>query len=486
LTILPDQQKTRANVYAGIYGEGGTGKGQLALRIAHRLVAPAGGLIVVIEADGKRMRPHAKDAAGNGFTWKPIVFDEADPIKLVRALHELADAAEASPVPMAVIVDGMTRFWNDPMGLKWRNLNIHAKKLTRDGKSDLSSWVPTGEEEHTIYRALRRLHAQAHVILCLEQSNVFSGQKAAGIGPDFRKGLAHELGFLFRMERYLGQTTTEHEARVRDVEAAKSAHRAIVEKTPLVTLHAHNDGTVDFEYPMPTGQIFEDPGFEIADLMVAELDGIEDSAEAEAAHFLAHLDGQSRENLLAAYGAVSQGIKGWPKHVVDSTCAAIVEMGLKLADNKPAATPVPAAEVMAGYAWSGLTGASTEEEWGEAAVALMEDADETELAAFEKTAIGYGRFSEEIRRLVAARGEELAADVLPQPVAIEDLTTGSDAGDWEAAIKGCSTKAQWDAIKTRAEHQQMLQKYKPALAKRWEELKTASAESAPKVDTVQA
>lgn len=398
LTALPIQQCPRLNIYALIYGEGGTGKGQLALRIAHRLTAPHGGHIVAIEADGDRMRHHARRPDGTGFTWRPIKFPTANPDRLTKIVGELADAAAVATVPIVVIIDGMTRFWNDPHGFKDRAEEYGG--TTTDGKAKLRGWGPVKAEEKALFMNLLRLRQHAHVICCLEQANSFNKQQEQiGVKVDARKGITHEADFIFRMDRHLAQADIEHKANVK--QGATDVHRAIVEKTALVKLRPKDDGMVDFKYPMPTGTVFIDPGPELADLMLTELDGIDNTLEAETSAYLEQLQTADQHVLREAWLWVRDGA-WWPEEVKDTVKTAINA----LATGTPAPAPAAAADEVP-YAWGSLTINSRVEEWMDAAEKIL-DAEHDELEKFEAHAALHERLDDVIG-YVNNRKEELNA-----------------------------------------------------------------------------
>lgn len=398
LTALPIQQCPRLNIYALIYGEGGTGKGQLALRIAHRLTAPHGGHIVALEADGDRMRHHAKRPDGTGFTWRPIKFPKANPDRLTKVVGELADAAAVATVPIVVIIDGATRFWNDPNGFKDRAEEYGG--TTTDGKAKLRGWGPVKAEERALYLNLRRLREHAHIIMCFEQIGDFSKQQEqVGVKLDARKGITHEADFIFRMDRQLSQADIEHKPNVK--QGATDVHRTIVEKTALVKLRTKDDGMVDFKYPMPTGTVFMDPGPALADLMLAELDGIDNTLEAETSAYLEQLQTADRHVLREAWQWVAGGA-WWPEEVKEQVKAAINELAT---GGSPAPAQAAAATKETPYAWGSLTINSRVEEWVDAAEKIL-DADHKEVKEFEAHAKTCERLDDVIG-YVNSRKEEL-------------------------------------------------------------------------------
>jgi hypothetical protein len=374
LTALPIQQCPKSNIFALIYGEGGTGKGQLALRIAYRLTAPHKGHIVALEADGDRMRHHALRPDGTGFPWRPIKFPKANPDRLTKIIGELADAAAVATVPIAVIVDGASRFWNDPGGFKDRAEEYGG--VNSKGQANLKGWGPVKAEEKALYMNLQRLKMHAHIIMCFEQTGEFVKQEPVGVKLDARKGITHEADFIFRMERHLKQEATAHETNLK--KGAADVHRAIVEKTALVKLRPKDDGTVDFKYPMPTGTVFIDPGPALADLMVTELDGIDNTLEAETSAYLEQLQTADRHVLREAWQWVTGGA-WWPEEVKEQMKAAINELAT---GGTPAPAQAAAATAEMPYAWGSLTINSRVEEWVDAAEKIL-DADHKEVKEFE-------------------------------------------------------------------------------------------------------
>jgi len=396
LTALPIQQCPKSNIFALIYGEGGTGKGQFALRLAHRLTAPHGGIIVAIEADGDRMRHHARRPDGSGFIWRPIKFPKANPDRLTKVVGELADAAAVATVPIAVIVDGASRFWNDPHGFKDRAEEYGG--TNSKGQANLKGWGPVKAEEKALYMNLQRLKAYAHVIMCFEQTPEFVKQEPVGVKLDARKGITHEADFIFRMERHLKQEATAHETNLK--KGAADVHRAIVEKTALVKLRTKDDGMVDFKYPMPTGTVFVDPGPAVADLMLAELDGLDNTVEAETSAYLEQLQGADQHVLREAWLWVRDGA-WWPEEVKETVKAAINALATGTSAPAPAAAPT---EEMP-YAWGSLTINSRVEEWIDAAEKIL-DAEREEVEKFETHATLHERLDDVIG-YVKNRKEEL-------------------------------------------------------------------------------
>jgi hypothetical protein len=405
LTVLPIQQCPKSNIFALIYGEGGTGKGQYALRLAHRLTASGNGIIVAVEADGDRMRRHARRPDGTGFLWRPIKFPVANPDRLTKVIGELADAAEAATVPVAVIVDGASRFWNDPGGFKDRAEEYGG--TNSKGQANLRGWGPVKAEEKALYNNLHRLKAHAHIIMCFEQTPEFVKQEPVGVKLDARKGITHEADFIFRMERHLKQEDTAHETNLK--KGAADVHRAIVEKTALVKLRPKDDGLADFKYPMPTGTVFVDPGPAVADLMLAELDGIDNTLEAETSAYLEQLKSADYRALHEAWLWVRDG-SWWPQEAKDKVNEAIAALGKQAAAGNPEPAPAKAAEPR--YAWQALTMNSRIEEWTEAAEKIL-DADTEELQAFKEHAQVHQQY-DTVAGHIHTREEELKA--------LEDIT----------------------------------------------------------------
>lgn len=402
LTALPIQQCPKSNIFALIYGEGGTGKGQFALRLAWRLTAPGGGIIVVIEADGKRMRHHALRPDGTGFLWRPIVFPVANPDRLTKIIGELADAAEAASVPITVIVDGASRFWNDPGGFKDRAEEYGG--TNSKGQANLKGWGPVKAEEKALYDNLHRLKMHAHIIMCFQQAAEFVKQEMVGVKLDARKGITEEADFIFRMERHLKQEATAHETNLK--KGAVDVHRAIVEKTALVKLRPKDDGLAEFKYPMPTGTVFVDPGPAVADLMLAELDGIADTVEAETSAYLEYLkEHADRHVLREAWLWVRDG-SWWPQEAKDKVIEAINGLG-ELAKQAASGAPetAPAEPAQPRYAWEALTMNSRVEEWDDAAEQIME-ADTAEVQAFKAHATTAQQY-DRVAAHILAREEEL-------------------------------------------------------------------------------
>lgn len=399
LTVLPIQHCPKSNIFALVYGEGGTGKGQFALRVAHRLTAPAKGIIVAIEADGKRMRHHARRPDGTGFLWRPIVFPVANPDRLTKVVGELADAAEASAVPVAVIIDGASRFWNDPRGFKDRAEEYGG--TNSKGQANLKGWGPVKAEEKALYDNLHRLKMHAHVIMCFQQTGDFFKQELVGVKLDARKGITEEADFIFRMERHLKQEDTAREANLK--RGAADVHRAIVEKTALVKLLPKEDGLASFHYAMPTGSVFIDPGPEVADLMLTELDGIADTIEAETSVYLAQLKGADDYTLREAWLWVRDG-SWWPVETKTEVQKAIHALSSQEAVETSQVAPEPAAAHQ--YEWEVLTINSRIEEWMEVAEKIL-DAEADEVQAFEAHATRHQRY-DAVAGHVNNRKEELA------------------------------------------------------------------------------
>lgn len=423
LTMLPDQTRPRSNVFAAIYGEGGTGKTQMALRMAHRLTAAEDGIIVAIEADGDRMRFHAESrpGAGDGFRWKPIRFDqEFNPLELGAVLNELAEAAADFAGPVCIIIDGATKFWSGHGGLRWRNDHVHAR-TTKSGKLDtFSGWQTTGEEEQQLYATMRHLKKHAHLILCLEQSNERDAkEQLIGVKMDFRKGLSHVIDFIFRTERYFGQQDTSHDPAARG--AARDIHRAIAEKTPLGHATPQPDGTVDYSYPLPTGTVFPDPGAEVVDLILKELCAAEDNAEAEAQAFLTTLQDRSRTDLLEAHRWVKH-YAPWPDDIRSATMDALVELGtsaraaeIQQQNTDPETTPDQPDTTELTAEWADLVTGSDIDEWLYTAAHLCRDEPDREnqirrFAAFIAWATGQDRL-DLIKVPLAEHAQSLGIDI---------------------------------------------------------------------------
>lgn len=396
--ILPPRSvKPRANLFAALYGPGGSGKTLLALKMAHRLAAETGAEIVFIESDEGRANFYSE------FAFRPIPFRERFPVlELIEHINTFTEMVREEPNSIVMIIDSLTPFHTGAEGLNDRNNNVYAKDF---GGNTWSAWSKTGPlEEDPMYAAMRRFTKFGHMILCLEEGNDYSGKDLVGVKPKFRDGFGHRVDTLIRVERYFSQNVTKREEKPKPGSAVTDTHRAIIEKVSIAWNKPKSDGTVESEYPIQTGTIIADPQGNIASQLLEYINKGAENYQEVIDEYLVSLKDADRDGLLKAYEYAKR--VAWPEEHRKTLMEAIVALGNK-APGAILSTPATAVPPMEHYSWSKLTADHADGNWLDAAEGLDECESDIELDAFLAWAAACGH-AEAVRGLVNNRKQELA------------------------------------------------------------------------------
>jgi hypothetical protein len=401
--ILPPRAvKPLRNLLLAIYGPEGCGKTLLALKTAHRLAAPTGADVVLVDADDGRAAQYSE------FAFRPEPFrDVFSTRRLIEMIDDYTAMAREAPGSIIMVIDSLTPFWEGNGGLKQLNDTVHAQ----DFKGNTwSAWSVTGPQEvDPLYAAMRRFSQYGHMIVCLEQRPDYEGNKQIGVMPKFREGFGHRMDFVLRAERYFHQDTTANDAAPKD--AASSSHRVVIEKVTLARSVPNSDGTVDNEYPVRTGTVVPDPDGGIGARLLEYLNEGAGDYEGVTKEYLESIKDADRDGLLKAYNYAKN--VAWPEEHRQALMDAVVALGSKF-QTAPAAveaSPVQAVEGPADrYFWSALTPNHPVEEWMQAAEGLDNQCDsDIELDAFLAAAKQAGRW-DNVHELIENRKQELAHD----------------------------------------------------------------------------
>lgn len=396
MRILPPRAvKPLSNLLMAIYGPEGSGKTLLSLKCAHRLAAPLGAEIVLIDADDGRAEFYPE------FAFRPEPFrDVFSTRRLIEVIDGYTEMVREEPGSIVLLIDSLTAFWEGPGGLKEINDTVNAQ----DFKGNTwSAWSVTGPQEvDPLYAAMRRFTRYGHMIICLEQRPDYEGNKQIGVMPKFREGFGHRMDFVIRAERYFHQETTVNDKK--PVDAATSAHRAIIEKVSIARTKPNADGTVDNEYPVKTGTVVPDPDGGMAARLLEYLNEGAGNYEEVMAEYLQQIEDANRDELLKAYNYAKRVV--WPEEHRQALMDAIVAMGSKFqsaADEMPAAPAAPIEH----YEWSSLNMNHPVEDWMKIAEMLNEHCEsDIELDAFLAWATQCQR-ADNVRGLIGNRKQEL-------------------------------------------------------------------------------
>ena len=138
--ILPPRAvKPLAKLLMAIYGPEGSGKTLLSLKCAHRLAAPVGAEIVLIDADDGRAEFYPE------FAFRPEPFRDAfSTRRLIEVIDGYTEMVREAPGSIVLLIDSLTAFWEGPGGLKELNDTVNAQ----DFKGNTwSAWSVTGPQE---------------------------------------------------------------------------------------------------------------------------------------------------------------------------------------------------------------------------------------------------------------------------------------------------------------------------------------------------
>lgn len=416
--ILPPRAvKPLAYLLMAMYGPGGSGKTLLALKTAHRLAAPVGGDIVLIDADEGRSEFYPE------FAFRPEPFRDVFSTKrLIQVIDSYTEMVREAPGSVVLIIDSLSPFWAKNGGLQHVNNIVNAKKF---GGNTWSAWSVTGpQEEEPLYAAMRRFTKYGHMVLCLEESPDYNGNDLVGVKPHFRTGFSHRVDFLVRVERYMHQADTKRQAKPED--AAQDSHRAIIEKVSIARTRPNPDGTVESEYPVATGTVIPNPNGEIGARLLEYLNEGAGNYEEVIAEYLESIKDADRDGLLKAYDYAKRVT--WPEEYREQLKDGITALGSKFkAPEAPVAAPVEGADrPPEQYFWSDLTHNHPVDEWMHAAEELDNNCEsEIELDAFLAWAKQCERW-DNVHELIYNRKEEVAHERLSDDI---DERSGLTAND---------------------------------------------------------
>lgn len=398
--ILPPRAvKPLRNLLMAIYGPEGSGKTLFTLTCAHRLAAPVGAEIVLVDADDGRAYQYAEYQ----FRAEPFR-DVFSTRRLIEIIDTYTEMVREAPGSIVLIIDSATPFWEGNGGLKQLNDTINAQ----DFKGNTwSAWSITGPQEvDPLYAAMRRFTQFGHLIVCLEQAPDYEGTKQIGVKPRFRDGFGHRMDFVLRTERYFHQDTTVNDKAPQD--AATSSHRVIIEKVTIARSKPNPDGTVDNEYPVKTGTVVPDPDGGIAARLLEYLNEGAGNYGAAIDEYLESLKDTNREELLKAYNYAKN--VAWPEEHRQKLMDAIVALGNKFqgaGTEAPELVQVAAGPPVEHYKWSSLTLEDPVEEWTKAADTLNDYCEsDIELDAFLEWARQCERW-DNVNELIENRKVEL-------------------------------------------------------------------------------
>lgn len=385
-----------------LYGPEGCGKTLLALKCAHRLVAPVGGTIVAIDADEGRINYYSE------YQFRPEPFRETFSARtLIEKIDEYTAMAREAPGTITMIIDSVTPFWERKGGIKEINDTINVEPFKGN---TWSAWSITGPQEvDPLYMAMRRFTKYGHMIICAEQGPDYEKNKIVGVKPKFRDGFGHRVDFVLRAERYFSQEVTARDETPKD--AATSSHRVIIEKVTIARSKPQPDGTVESEYPVKTGTVVPDADGETAARLLEYLNEGAGNYQEVIDEYLEDIKDADRDGMLKAYNYAQH--VAWPEEHREALTNAIVALGSKF-QAAEAAAPTPSAEAASGpaeqYSWSYLTVNHPVEEWEKVAADLETHCkSEIELDHFLALATHHERWGN-VHELIDNRKAELAHD----------------------------------------------------------------------------
>lgn len=393
----------RFGVRAIIYGGEGTGKTLVALRMATLL----GGPIAFVEADKGRAL-HKAPKPGNprsGFAFKHVIVDQFDHhtlIKYIRAAHEHGYKN--------LIVDSISRFWNDEAGL----LEYKDKKAKESKKGDFA-WGDVNKAQRQIYNAIDDFTgAGGNVILCARRKLLFAKGKdreVIGDAPEFRDDLGYEFDLILRAEANEYTESTEngeqpvvrHELYVRKADIDEydidGAHMEVTPLLPvgrLIGTDKHND-----ELPDLVAILKDHSG---------QSSGIDWDGQAKAFTETCVHAYPSVAALRTAWPSILAQIHNqlWPPHIKRRVRKELADAGSSMAD---AGQGVIGANTP--HDWRALGPNSPVEAWTAAAQFLAESADVTELDEFQQQAEACGR-RDNVASYIKQRRSALAAEAVAE------------------------------------------------------------------------
>jgi hypothetical protein len=219
--------KTEAKLRMAIAGPSGSGKTFSALKIATAM----GGSIAVIDTEHGSASKYA-----DLFNFDVLDLDPPyHPDRFIDALNE----AQAAGYKF-VIIDSLSHAWNGPGGV----LEIKEKFAQQREYNDYTAWGPAGKIQQRLIEAI--VSSNLHVIACMRSKTTYEVEK-----NDKGKSVPVKLGM-----QPIQRDGTEYEF---DVALDMDIHNnAVVGKTRCVAL---------------TGEVFYQPGQDIADILTAWLTG---------------------------------------------------------------------------------------------------------------------------------------------------------------------------------------------------------------------
>lgn len=387
----------RFGIRAIIYGDAGGGKTLTALKMAMLL----GGQTAFVEADKGRAL-HKAPKPGNprsGFKFDHVMCDRYDWQTLVKYIKAAQEHGYQN-----LIIDSISRFWNDESGLQ----DYKDKKAKESKKGDYA-WGDVNKAQRQIYNALDDFTGRGgNVILCARRKLLFvqQGQKREIVGdaPEFRDDLAYEFDLVLRAEinEYTEATPTGEEVVSRH---ELSVRKADIDEYDIDGKHVHVTPL------LPAGRIIGE--HELGDFVAILQDHFgegsgtdwHEQAKAFTGACLKHYP--SAPALREAWRSIQEAInaKLWPPHIKRAARADLVDAAQQMGGGQPEAERAIGAG--APHGWRALTQNSPVEDWTEAGTQILE-ADTAEVDAFEAHAKACEREGT-VAQYVRARREELGA-----------------------------------------------------------------------------
>lgn len=388
----------RFGIRAILYGDPGGGKTLTALRMATLL----GGPIAFIEADKGRALAKAprKGAPTSGFKFKHRIVDQFDHWTLVKYIRAAHDHGYQN-----LIIDSISRFWNDESGL----LEYKDKKAKENKKGDFA-WGDVNKAQRQIYNAIDDFTgAGGNVILCARRKLLFAKGKdreIIGDAPEFRDDLGYEFDLILRAE------ANEYTETTADGEQTVVRHELYVRKADIDEYDI--DGKrVNITSLLPAGRLIgtdkhHDELPELVELLqehAGQSSGVDWDGQAQTFIKGCLRAYTSAKALRDAWRHIAAEIHNqlWPPHIKRRVREELGAAGNRMAEVDQGAIggDVP-------HGWRTLTMDSPAEAWQEAGTQIMEATAIEEVEAFKQHAKACERF-DLVASFVLGRLQELDA-----------------------------------------------------------------------------